>query len=94
MEHVHEAYNTDVCKDDGCRCSSDEALVMSVEQRTADIQFQLFKQLKQLRMKDLFETKSKPIPITKDMVRKAYRKVRANQGSAGVDEISLGANEN
>ena len=61
MEHVHEAYNTDVCKDDGCRCSSDEALVMSVEQRTADIQFQLIKQLKQLRMKDLFETKSKPI---------------------------------
>lgn len=40
MEHVHEAYNTDVCKDYGC-------------------------------------------------IRKAYRKVRANQGSAGVDEISL-----
>ena len=40
-------------------------------------------------MTDLFETKSKPIPITKEMVREAYRKVRANQGSAGVDEISL-----
>jgi RNA-directed DNA polymerase len=40
-------------------------------------------------MKDLFETKSKPVPITKDMVRDAYRKVRSNKGSAGVDEISL-----
>lgn len=40
-------------------------------------------------MNDLFETKSKPIPITKDMVRQAYRKVRSNKGSAGVDEVSL-----
>lgn len=40
-------------------------------------------------MTNLFETKSKPIPITKDMVREAYRKVKANKGSAGVDEISL-----
>ena len=33
----------------------------------ADIQFQLFKQLKKfLRMTDLFETKSRPIPITKE----------------------------
>jgi RNA-directed DNA polymerase len=40
-------------------------------------------------MTDLFETKSKPIPITKQMVREAYRKVRINKGSAGVDEISL-----
>ena len=40
-------------------------------------------------MTDLFETKSKPIPISKDMVMEAYRKVRANKGGAGVDEISL-----
>ena len=40
-------------------------------------------------MTDLFETKSKPIPITKDMVRQAYRKVKANKGSSGVDKISL-----
>ena len=40
-------------------------------------------------MSDLFETKSKPIPITKDMVREAYRKVKANKGSAGVDAVSL-----
>ncbi len=40
-------------------------------------------------MTDLFEAKSKPIPITKDMVREAYRKVKSNKGNAGVDEISL-----
>jgi RNA-directed DNA polymerase len=37
-------------------------------------------------MTELFETQSKPIPITKDMVRNAYRKVFSNKGSAGVDE--------
>lgn len=41
-------------------------------------------------MNELFETKSKPIPITKEMVREAYRKVRSNKGSAGVDEEDLG----
>ena len=46
-------------------------------------------------MKDLFETKSRPIPITKEMVREAYRKVRSNKGSAGVDEEDLNKfNEN
>ncbi len=40
-------------------------------------------------MNELFETKSKTIPITKDMVREAYRKVRSNKGSAGVDEQDL-----
>lgn len=40
-------------------------------------------------MNELFETKSKPIPITKEMVRAAYRKVRSNKGSAGVDEEDL-----
>lgn len=40
-------------------------------------------------MTDLFETKSKPIPITKEMVREAYRKVKGNKGSAGADGISL-----
>ena len=40
-------------------------------------------------MTDLFETKSKPVPVTKDMVREAYRKVRSNKGSAGVDQVSL-----
>lgn len=40
-------------------------------------------------MTNLFTTESKPIPITKKMVREAYRKVNSNKGSAGVDEESL-----
>lgn len=37
----------------------------------------------------MFETKSTTVPITKEMVKEAYRKVRSNQGSAGVDKESL-----
>lgn len=37
----------------------------------------------------MFETESKTVPITKDMVRKAYQKVKSNQGSAGIDKESL-----
>lgn len=40
-------------------------------------------------MTNLFETESKTIPITKEMVKEAYRKVNSNKGSAGVDEESL-----
>jgi RNA-directed DNA polymerase len=40
-------------------------------------------------MIEMFETKSKTVPITKQMVKQAYRKVKANQGSAGVDKESL-----
>lgn len=37
----------------------------------------------------MFETKSTTVPITKQMVKDAYRKVKSNQGSAGVDKESL-----
>ena len=37
----------------------------------------------------MFETKSTTVPITKEMVREAYRKVKANKGRAGVDKESL-----
>jgi RNA-directed DNA polymerase len=37
----------------------------------------------------LFETESKTVPITKEMIRAAYRKVKSNQGRAGVDKESL-----
>ena len=36
-------------------------------------------------MNNLFETTSKPFPVTKLMVKEAYRKVKSNKGSAGVD---------
>ncbi len=37
----------------------------------------------------MFETTSKTVPITREMVRTAYRKVRSNQGASGVDKQSL-----
>ena len=37
----------------------------------------------------MFETKSTTVPITKQMVKNAYRKVKSNQGSAGIDRESL-----
>ena len=37
----------------------------------------------------MFETKSTTVPITQQMVKEAYRKVKINQGSAGVDKESL-----
>ena len=37
----------------------------------------------------MFETKSRTVPITKVMVWEAFKKVRSNQGSAGVDKESL-----
>ena len=40
-------------------------------------------------MIELFETKSRTVPITKQMVKEAYLKVKSNQGSAGVDKESL-----
>lgn len=37
----------------------------------------------------MFETKLTTVPITKQMVKEAYRKVKSNGGSAGVDKESL-----
>ena len=37
----------------------------------------------------LFGTESKTLPITKEMVKQAYRKVKSNHGSAGIDKESL-----
>jgi len=37
----------------------------------------------------MFEEKARPLPITGKMVEDAFRKVRVNHGSAGIDKISL-----
>ena len=37
----------------------------------------------------MFETRTGTVPITKEMVKAAYRKVRANHGAAGIDKESL-----
>jgi RNA-directed DNA polymerase len=40
-------------------------------------------------MTNLFETKSKTVPITKEMVWEAYKKVKANKGGSGIDKQTL-----
>jgi RNA-directed DNA polymerase len=37
----------------------------------------------------MFETRTSTVPITKEMVKTAYRKVKANAGAAGIDKESL-----
>ena len=37
----------------------------------------------------MFEEKTRPLPISGEMVERAYRKVRSNGGGAGIDGVSL-----
>ena len=37
----------------------------------------------------IFEEKTRSIPITQNMVKSAYKKVKSNKGSSGVDGESL-----
>lgn len=40
-------------------------------------------------MRIMFEEKARPIPITGKMVEDAFKKVKSNKGSAGIDKVSL-----
>ena len=40
-------------------------------------------------MRMMFEEKARPLPITGKMVQDAFKKVRANEGGAGIDRVSL-----
>ena len=40
-------------------------------------------------MRRIFEEKAKPLPISREMVWEAYKKVRSNKGSSGVDGQSI-----
>ena len=42
----------------------------------------------------MFETKTSTVPITKEIVRAAYRKVKANDGAAGVALLIETATDN
>jgi len=44
-------------------------------------------------MRRIGEVKTKSLPITEQMVITAYKKVKSNQGSSGVDAVSLSAYE-
>ena len=80
--------NTDEVVDGGLNRSSEEDSVMELERRVGVIQLELpfTTSVKERRINS---DSAKGIPITKTMVWEAYKKVRRNKGSGGVDNISL-----
>jgi len=40
-------------------------------------------------MRMIRDVETKSLPITREMVKKAYKKVKSNRGSAGIDRVSL-----
>ena len=80
--------NTDALVDGGSNRSSVEDLVIGLEQRVGIIQLELplTTSVKGRRTKGVT---AKGIPITRSMVWQAYKKVRKNKGSGGVDGKSL-----
>jgi len=80
--------NTDAIVDGGFNRSSNEDPVMGLEQRVEIIQLGSTLPTSGKRRRRNEET-AKGIPITRSMVWHAYKKVRKNKGSGGVDGKSL-----
>ncbi len=80
--------NTDAYVDGGSNRSSKEDSVMELERRVGIIQLELplTTSVKGRRTKGVT---AKGIPVTRSMVWQAYKKVRKNKGSGGVDGKSL-----
>jgi len=80
--------NTEALYDVGLSNSSEETPVMGVERRTEVVQLELaFTTLEERGRTNVTPTRS--IPITKRMVWDAYKKVRSNKGSAGIDDQTI-----
>lgn len=79
--------NTNVVCEVGLSHSSEEASVMGVERRAKVIQLDVDSTTKTNRM--INQQTTRGIPITKQMVYEAYKKVKRNRGSAGVDKESI-----
>ncbi len=80
--------NTDVAYEIGLSHSSDETRVMGAERRAEVVQLELeLPTLDNQRMSN--PSLARGIPITKQMVKDAYKKVLSNRGSAGIDNESL-----
>jgi group II intron reverse transcriptase/maturase len=82
--------NTKDLVDGGLNRSSDETSVMDVERRVEIIQ-QEIPFTTSINGRRIYSIFAKGIPITKSMVWQAYKKVRSNKGSGGIDGISLDA---
>src|SRR5262250_1393422 len=81
----HQRQSTDARHRGGTPCSSDEAPVMGVERRGCLVPLSW---LVNQQWEEPVQT-AKPFSISKRMVWEAYKRVKANQGAAGVDEESL-----
>jgi group II intron reverse transcriptase/maturase len=80
--------NTNAMYDGGFNRSSKEVSVMGMERRVEVVQLKMpFTTLNNQGMTDVSLTKG--FPITQDMVIEAYRKVRSNDGSAGIDRETI-----
>ena len=66
--------------------SSEEVSVMEMERRGIRIQLRIYETTK---MWEDFIEMSKPFDISKNVIFEAYKRVRANRGSAGVDEVTI-----
>lgn len=65
--------------------SSEETVVMTVERRDVRIQPKIYETTKG---EDFIEM-GKPYDISKEAVYEAYKRVKANRGSAGIDNVSI-----
>ena len=79
--------NTDDLYEIGLSNSSEEASVMGVERRAEVTQLRLPLTTTKGGRAGGAETKS--IPITKQMIWRAYKKVRSNKGAAGIDQETI-----
>ena len=82
------SHNTKVLFDGGSNRSSAETSVMGAERRVGIIQLEI-PFTTSIKGRRINSVSAKGIPITRLMVWRAYKKVRSNKGSAGVDNESL-----
>jgi len=93
---TREKESTDASYRGGRSRSSDEVAVMETELRGPVIRFDTTRQLTEpsIRRNLMNQTKPKPFSIERKLVMEAYQKVKSNQGSAGIDGLTLKEFEN
>jgi len=83
---ISQRKSIDAGRRGGSPCSSDDISVMEKEQRGRPVQL---KEENQPQNGRNFQPETKPYSISKQLLVDAYKRVKANKGSAGVDHQSL-----